>query len=335
MIFHPFTTQHVVDYRLGWCLCNRSGVLWMERIALNRRTHHMLQCKNKKTKEEKHNTSYSYSLFGVIQVPGRCGSSIWLEKVAGCLLLVRIPTPLWNHSVCQRVQGTFLTEAFLSKYVWKNKRSSSEVHSCANSISPKGPQYVLYCVRYCFSVKVSYNPVGILFIIVLYATFVFVCIYQQFSYLQAKTLSSSSMLKTSNIFFFLTYSVAFEITLHLQLSGSLSKVACTQQLLRKYRQLCCIAATLISSIAVSIAVSSQIWTAVSSRYLYDTRMGTCSDLSFLFVCFFYIWICGHHIHPFSAFFPLHETPERLHKLQNVNRACILKVVTNEWVIIFG
>lgn len=116
----------------------------MERIALNRRTHHTLQCKKEKRKKKKHNTSYSYSLFGVIQVPGRRGSSIRLETAAGYLLLVWIPTPPWNHSACQSVQGTFLTEAFLSKYVGKNKRSSSEVRSCAISISPKGPQHFLF-----------------------------------------------------------------------------------------------------------------------------------------------------------------------------------------------
>lgn len=77
---------------------------------------------------------------------------------------------------CVRVcKGTFLTAAFLSKYVWKNKRSSSDVHSCANSVSPKGPQYVLYCVRYCFSVKVSYNPVGIYHSIHYYHPLCYLC----------------------------------------------------------------------------------------------------------------------------------------------------------------
>lgn len=48
IIFHPFPTQHVMVYRLSWHLCNRFGVLWMERIALSRRTHHMLQKKKNK-----------------------------------------------------------------------------------------------------------------------------------------------------------------------------------------------------------------------------------------------------------------------------------------------
>lgn len=167
------------------------------------------------------------------------------------MLLIWIPTPLWNHSGCQSVQETFLTGAFLSKYVWKNKRSSSEVRSCAISISPKGPQYVFYCVRYCFSAKVSYNPVGICCSIHYYPLWdLCFCMHLSTIFIpRAKTHSATSVLKSSNIFLFLTYSVAFEITLHLQLSVTLSKVACAQQLLEshKYRQLRRIGATLISS----------------------------------------------------------------------------------------
>lgn len=131
----------------------------MERIALNKRTHHMLQCKNKKKKQGKKNKTHLIHTTCLVSSKCQEDAAVQsdLKRWRGTCSSSGSQLPC-GITQCVRV----CREHFSPKLFCQNMSGRTrEVHSCAISISPKGPHCVLYCVRYCFSANVSYNPVGI------------------------------------------------------------------------------------------------------------------------------------------------------------------------------